>query len=410
MNILLAVTGSIAAYKTFDIARGLINLGHNVRVILTTGAKEFVLPQVYSYLGVEKTYESGDDFLYPLSGRDFEGNVLHVELGKWAHRLIIVPCSANTISKLAGGEASDLLTSIYLAFPKEKPIVLFPAMNTRMLQHNDTLTNIEKIQKEKNVFIQGTQSGKLVCGEEGEGKLTSINKTLKTILFSNPFISVKSKKVLITTGATVCPLDPVRYLTNSSSGITGLHFACEALKRGFQVDIIVGIYATIEIDDLEGLPGVHIQRVKTPFDMEKAVLEKIKKCHFYISAAAVSDFVFTAQKEKIKKKNLGQTLKIEPAPDILQNVIKLKIKNLKIVGFAAETNPSDEVIREKYLKKPVDLLVGTLANNGLLGEKAQGFNNLFADYKIFKKGKILLEETLSKNILAEIIFDQLGKL
>ncbi len=407
MNILLAVTGSISAYKTFDIARSFVNQGHLVRIILSPGALEFVKPQVYLYLGVEKVYLSNDDFKFPSSEDHLPGTVLHVELCKWADRFIVAPASANTLSKFAQGYAADLLTSIYLAFPKEKPAIIFPAMNNKMLTHPATLENIKSIQKNSNVIIHGTLNGKLACGDEGEGKLLPVENIVTASLYSNPFISKKAKKVMITTGATVCPLDPVRYLTNSSSGITGLHFAELALSKGMQVELICGIYATEKINYLDGLPGINITRVKTPFDMEKIVFHLLNDCHYFISAAAVSDFVFRPSQNKIKKKNLTDTLAISPAPDILEQVIKKKTKNLKIVGFAAETDPSDKVILEKYMRKPVDLLVGTLANNGLLGKKLEGFNQDSATYKIFKKKKNIFQGILSKKDLSEFIFKEL---
>lgn len=407
MNILLAVTGSISAYKSFDIARGFVNQGHRVRIVLSPGALEFVLPKVYSYLGVEKVYLSHDDFNFPNFQDDLKGSVLHVELCKWADRLIVAPTSANTLSKFASGDASDLLTSVFLAFPKDKPIVLFPAMNSKMLNHPATHNNVKILQQHSNLFIHRTLQGKLVCQDEGEGKLLPVNHVIDSGIYTNPFISKTSKKVLITTGATVCPLDPVRYLTNSSSGLTGLHLAKIALLKGLQVELIAGFYATLEINYLIGLPGINITRVKSPFDMEKAVFDLIDECDFYISAAAVSDFVFKSSKEKIKKKTLTDSISIEAAPDILAKVIKNKKKNLKIVGFAAETDPTDKVIQEKYMRKPVDLLIGTLANNGLMGDETQGFNQESASYKIFKKDKNIFQGKLSKQDLAKLIFKEL---
>ena len=200
MKILLAVCGSISAYKSLDLARGLVNNGHKVKVILTKGALNFVIPQVYTYLGVEDVYLNEDDFK--------NKNVLHVELARWCDTLTIAPLSANTLSRLARGEASDLLTSVFLALEPQKTISVFPAMNTLMLKHPFTQENLEqltKLKSLKNVFISPTNSGILACNEIGEGKLPDVSELIELIpILKAPFDDeMIRKKIIISTGATL---------------------------------------------------------------------------------------------------------------------------------------------------------------------------------------------------------------
>lgn len=405
MKILLGISGSISAYKSIDLARGLVKEGHEVKVILTEGALKFVVPEVFTYLGVSDVYKSTDDFIHK--------NVLHVDLTRWCDVFVIAPTTANTLSKLSQGRADDLLTSVFLALPKEKNILLFPAMNTHMLWHPFTQENIEAIKKLKslnNVFISPTDAGILACMEVGEGKLPTVEELIELIpLLGKPFFPT-TKKITITTGATIVPLDPVRYLTNSSSGITGFYLTKEALAQGHKVCLIAGSHATAKLDLLTKHPNLTLIRVKTVDDMLKTVLEEIKTTDVYISSAAISDIKFETAAIKMKKDTLTDSLKISPAPDILKTVVELKKSNLKIIGFAAETDLSDEILNAKMSKKPVDLLVGTLVDNGLISHnQMKGFNVDSAFYRLFtKKGEIFKGE-LTKTELAKTILKKISE-
>ena len=384
MKILLSVCGSISAYKSLDITRGLVNNGHQVKVVLTRGARQFVIPSVFTYLGAEDVFLDDDDFNHK--------NVLHVELARWCEILVVAPLSANTLSRMARGEASDLLTSIFLALDSKKTIAIFPAMNSLMLKHPFTQENFVELKKIKtlnNVFISDTNAGVLACNEIGEGKLPTVLEIISLIpTLKAPFNNEQRKKIVISTGATIAPLDPVRYLTNSSSGITGYHLAVAALKRGYSVSVVAGKNATSELDQLVKNPAYHLIRITTVNEMHDAV---------HLAPG------------KIKKENLTDFLSIKKATDVLKTVIESKRANLKIVGFAAETELSDEVLIRKFNSKPVDLLVGTKVNNGLTGNaEVQGFNTDHANYRFMEKGIVTLESSMSKSELAEIIFQRIN--
>ncbi|MBP9679831.1 MAG: bifunctional phosphopantothenoylcysteine decarboxylase/phosphopantothenate--cysteine ligase CoaBC [Bacteriovorax sp.] len=406
MKILLSVCGSISAYKSLDIARGLINNGHEVKVILTKGALKFVVPEVFTYLGALDVYLDSDDFRYK--------NVLHVDLARWSDILVIAPLSANTLSRLARGEASDLLSSVFLAYESSKPIALFPAMNSLMLKHPFTQENIKELKKLKtleNIFISPTNSGVLACNEVGQGKLPSVDEIIALVpTLRTPFneLSLK-KKIVITTGATISPMDPVRYLSNSSSGITGYHLAISALKKGYNVVVIAGRNAVKDLDLLKKHPSYQLIRITTVSEMHHAVHAEIKNADAYLSAAAISDVEFDSSIHKIKKECMTDTLQIKKAIDILKTVIELQTPNLKIVGFAAETILSDDVLTKKYQSKPVDLLVATKVDNGMVSkEQLQGFNVDQATYRFVANGIISAETTIDKQNLGEIIFNHIN--
>lgn len=403
MKILLCVSGSISAYKAHDIARGFVNLGHEVKVILTKGALKFVVPEVFTYLGVKEVYRDDADFLAK--------NVLHVDLARWSDIMVIAPLSANTLSRMARGEASDLLTSVFLAYEQTKPIAVFPAMNSMMLSHPFTQENFNELKKLKtlaNVFISGTNAGTLACNEIGEGKLPLVDEILAIVpSLRAPFdSSVKRKKVVITTGATIAPLDPVRFLTNSSSGITGFHLAVSALHAGHEVVVIAGKNAVKDLDLLVKHPFYKLTRVTTVTEMHEAVHAEIKNAQAYVSAAAISDIEFDVSSEKVKKETIGESIPVKKAIDILKTVIEAKLPDLKIVGFAAETDLSDAVLLKKYQSKPCDLLVGTKVDNGLTGKQSvQGFNVNEANYRFVNKGEVTSLRPLSKTELGDVIFN-----
>jgi phosphopantothenoylcysteine decarboxylase/phosphopantothenate--cysteine ligase len=404
VRILLSVCGSISAYKSIDIARGLVKNGHQVRVILSKGAEEFVVPQVFKYLGVEEVYKHDDDFKYPGKVSD-PGTVLHIELAKWAETFVVAPLSANTLANLAGGHASDLLTTVFLALGSETTIALYPAMNSNMLENSMVRYNFDKLQDIfPNLLVMPTEAGELACGDIGFGKLQAVDKIVETL----PYLTTKTtgKNILITTGPTKAPLDSVRYLTNSSTGITGLHLALEAMSRGHKVTLIAGDGSTDKLDLLNDLPTLNMKKVATTGEMKTEVLEHFTNCDVYISAAAISDIEFEAGNVKLKKSSLNESLPIKKSPDVLRTVMELR-NHQKFVGFAAEVDLSEQILREKWERKPVELLVGTEVNNGLVKGEVKGFQNSHANYKFFKDGKISFEGTLSKTELAKNILDEI---
>ena len=400
MRIVVGVSGAISAYKALDVVRGLVKAGHEVKVIMTSGSLEFVVPKVFLYLGAKEVFRPKDDF-------NSRNSILHIDLANWADKLIILPLSANTLSSLSHGVANDLLTCTFLALPQETPIILYPAMNTKMLNHSLVKENLDRLKKLSQVLIVPPEKGILACGEEGEGKLPDVETIIETVPFIKRPSNKNSKNILITTGATLSPLDPVRYLTNSSSGLTGLYLARQALSEGHKVTVIAGKTATSKLELLNTFEGYQLFRVVTPSEMKKAVFDHIHKADIYISSAAIGDIEFPPQNEKLKKTNLKETLSIKKSPDILNLVLKNRPSKLITIGFAAETNLTPEILKEKWDKKPVDLLVGTKVNNGLTeNEELQGFSNHEAQYSFMEKRKITFKGPLPKDILAKKILQR----
>lgn len=409
MKILLAVTGSISAYKAFDLTREYLRAGHSLRVILSKGAEQFVVPQVFRYLGAEAMYLSHEDFQYPKVESDL-GSVLHIELAKWADKFVVAPMSANTLTRLARGEASDLISSVFLAIPQNKPILLFPAMNTNMLEHPFTQEHLQSVQRLKGlkqIFIHPTMEGELACGDIGSGKLAQIPEIVA--LTDTWTTTPNQSEVLITTGATVAPLDNVRYLTNSSSGITGFYLAKEALERGFKTTVIAGIYATEQLNLLKHHPKFQLIRVRTPNEMNEVVAKNFPNAKAYISSAAVGDIEFIASEGKLKKDKLADCLPIKTGVDILKNVISQKKAHQFIVGFAAEYELSEENLQQKMTRKNVDFLVGTKVDNGLLSSATvKGFKADRAEYAFYDRSGTIVREELSKSDMAKKVFNQVG--
>ncbi|WP_127718066.1 bifunctional phosphopantothenoylcysteine decarboxylase/phosphopantothenate--cysteine ligase CoaBC [Halobacteriovorax sp. HLS] len=410
MKVLLGVCGSIAAYKTFDLVRLFVNQGHEVKVVLSRGAIEFVRPQVFKYLGAAEVYESTDDFKYPTNEHQI-GSVLHIELAKWADKFVVAPLSANTLSKFSHARADDLLSSIFLAIDQSKPILLFPAMNTNMLNHpfvRENISMLEKVNSLAQVHVFSTQNGQLACGDLGEGKLAAIDVIKDLVESFNS--SFKEKKVVITTGATISPIDPVRFLTNASTGKTGYELAKNLLNQGFTVEVIAGKNAISTLNNLVDHPNFSLKRIITTRDMYNTVHESIQGASAYISAAAISDIEFLETSSKLKKSSMKDSLPILKAVDVLKSVLEKNDKNLKVIGFAAETDLSEEVLLEKWNRKKVDLLIGTHVHSGLTKENEEqlGFGTDSAQYSLMKNAKITFCGRLTKVELAAKISEEIA--
>jgi phosphopantothenoylcysteine decarboxylase/phosphopantothenate--cysteine ligase len=396
MNIVIAVTGSIAAYKSYDIVRGLVKEGHQVKVITSKGALEFIQPKTFQYLGAETVYGAMDDFeLSP-----GEKGVRHVDLVKWLDQLVIVPASANTLAKIANGFCDDLLSSVFLALGN-KPCTIFPAMNTNMLNHPATQKNLTFLENMKNIFIHPTESGELACGDVGAGKLPAV-ELITTVIPLLGKQKSKPRKVVITTGATIAPLDPVRYLTNPSTGLTGLELAKSFIANGDNVTLIHGVNVVADIYFLQHLPGVKLIEAKTTQQMLTVAQEQFKDADLYISAAAISDIEFDHADDKIKKSQLDTSLKIKKAPDVLGNILNQKQENQIVISFAAETDVNESTFKEKWERKKVSLLVGNEVHSGHNSEQ-KGFGAPSNHYYFVQEGKITMDKHLSKQELAKEI-------
>ena len=400
LNIILAVSGSISCYKSYDLARALVKKGHEVKVILTQGAVKFIKPQTFRYLGVKAVHTFEDDFNYPKLETD--PSVLHVSLSRWADKLVIAPLTANTASSLAKGAAHDLLTSLFLAFERDKAILIFPAMNTLMLEHPFTKENFEEIKKLatlNNVFIHPTDEGLLACEERGEGKLAEKEEMIDLIeTIGGP---QNDKHILIASGATIAPIDPVRYISNPSSGTTGYYLAKTCLARGYKTSVVSGRSGVGKLDHFKHHPHFNLTTVTTTHEMYRAIDKIFDDSDIYISPAAISDLEFDMYKKKIKKRDLDHHITFKKSPDILQAMIKKK-KNRIIIGFAAETALTEDIMREKFARKPVDLLVGTQVFYD--DKKKEGFQSNKATYKFFD-GTSFTDKAMKKESLAHYIME-----
>lgn len=401
MKILLGVTGSIAAYKSYDLCRELTKIGHEVKVVISHGAQQFIKAETFKYLGAKDVYHYSDDFNIE-KYEDF--SVLHIELAKWADRFAIVPCSANKISQLSHGYAKDLMSSIFLAFTKK--VLIFPAMNTNMLNNQLIQDNMDRLGKLENVYIHGTQEGLLACGDKGEGKLEVID-IIKEIVLFYPEKNI-NKSVLITTGSTIAPLDPVRFISNPSSGITGFELAKVYMSQGYEVNIIAGYNPTEKVTWLKKFPRVNYFNANTTVEMFEKVKDIIDNVDTYISAAAISDIELKPHNTKIKKDgsviNFPET---KVAQDILKYVVENK-KSQKVIGFSAETNDLESNMKAKIKKKPVDLLIGNLVSNGTQ-ESMRGFRANTNEYTFLKQDTVLKKASFSKLELAQEIFNLVEK-
>lgn len=365
MKYLLGVTGSIASYKALDVARGLIKNGHEVKVVLTAGALEFIKPETFRYLGVEAVYLPTDDF--KPQHLSVTQTVLHVELAKWADKLIIAPLSANTLGRLSLGLNNDLLGSLYLAFGK-KPILLFPAMNTQMWNQSRVQEHFKKMGDLSHIGIINPVSGLLACGDIGEGKFPDVAAVIDLIETFDPTKKV-NKHIVVTAGATAAPLDPVRYLTNPSTGKMGLAVAKAFLKEGYQVTVLAGHQCTSEADYLLGHPQFKLIKTPTTEQMKVAALNSFPNADLYISTGAIADIEFDVASEKMKKEKMGSSLPFHQAADVLKEILSIKRNHQKVVSFAAETQTTKEVFQEKMNRKPVDLMIGNKVSSGLIGQK-----------------------------------------
>jgi len=340
-NILIGISGGIACYKVCDVVSRLKKLNSDVDVIMTKSAVEFVSPLTFQTLSQNFVYV--DMFKEP---KTFE--VEHISLAKKADIVLIAPATGNIIGKIASGIADDMLTTVIMA--TRAKVIFAPAMNTNMYTNPIVQGNIKKLSKLGYEFIKPGK-GRLACGDYGEGKMAEPEIIVDYILNSFHKDDLKDKKIVITAGPTIEPLDPVRYMTNFSSGKMGYALAEEAKKRGGEVVLITGPV------NLTPPYGVEIIKINTTIEMLNAVEKNFGDCDILIKAAAPLDYrPETVSKDKIKKNGESLQLKFVPNPDIAAYFGKLK-KNQIIVGFAAETNNVIEYAKGKLKKKNFDFIV-----------------------------------------------------
>ena len=339
-RILLGVSGSIAAYKAPDIVRRLQDLGAEVRVILTNGGAKFITELSLQTTSKHKVHSN-------LWDKEAELAMGHIELARWADAFLVAPASANTIANLASGKACDLLTSIALAF--EGKILIAPAMNQAMYHSNGVQNNLAILKKHSIEMI--TDSGEQACGDVGEGRLAQPETIAQKV--SDAFTNTKltGKNILITLGATIEPIDPVRYLSNHSSGKMGNALAQACIESGANVTLIHGNVSTELTQQSHKLP------VDTAEQMYQKVMEVIKDQDIFISVAAVSDYrIKNVEKNKIKRENKHLTLDLVANKDILYEVSQLENGPL-CIGFAAETENIVKNAQNKLKNKGCDVII-----------------------------------------------------
>lgn len=383
-RILLGITGSIAAYKTPELIRLLRERGCEVKVVLTASGKSFVTPLTLQAINGEAVYES-------LLDPEAEAVMSHISLARWADRILIAPASANFITKLTHGFAEDLLSTLCLA--TQSPIFIAPAMNQAMWANAATQENIQKLQQ-RSVKLIGPASGIQACGETGLGRMVEPHDIVQQLFSAEQFL--KGKKILITAGPTQEAIDPVRFLSNRSSGKMGYALAQAALNACAEVTLISGPVK------LAPPQRCNFVNVLSADDMFNAVKIQLQRHDIFISAAAVADYrLAMPYSEKIKKTETFLNLELEKTPDILQWVCEQNPR-LFCVGFAAETENVLENAQQKMLRKNVDMLV---VND--VGRKDIGFDNdknavtiLCGDKRIVLERAAKLE--IAKKILREI--------
>ena len=391
-KILLIICGGISAYKSLEIIRLLKKRGATVKTILTKSAKEFVTPLSVASLSQEKVYDD-------LFNHENESEMDHISLSRWSDLILVAPTTANTISKLSTGSSDDLASTVILA--SDKKIFLVPAMNVRMWEHLSTKENLQKL-KSFGYQIIGPEIGDMACGEYGEGKMTEpmniinyIDDYLKDIKKNKEF------KALVTAGPTHEYIDPVRYISNKSSGKQGYEIAKSLKKNGFETTLISGP------TNLDPISGVNLINVNSAEEMFNVTLENLP-VDVAIFSAAVGDYkVKNKEKDKIKKKE-SIDLSLEKNIDILGHISKHNSLRPKIViGFAAETNNLIKNSKIKLAEKNCDWIIANDVSNPSIGFESD-FNEVSIFYKnmsnekLTKMKKSLLADKIVKRVISQL--------
>ena len=390
-KILIIVGGGISAYKSLDLIRLLRKDGFETKIVLTKSGRQFVTPLSLVSLSGGKVYEN-------LFDSENEAEIDHISLSRWADLIIVVPATANLISKLSHGKAEDLATTIMLA--SNKDIILIPAMNVRMWSHKATQENCKKLITYGYKFL-GPTEGMMACGEFGTGKMISPKKILKEIkdyFFKRNIFKHKKFKALVTTGPTREYLDPVRFISNESSGKQGYEIALALKRQGINTTLIAGP------SNLQMEKGLKIVKVKTSDEMLKAVKKNLP-VDVAVCTAAVSDYKPSVyKKNKIKKDKKKENLILDYTVDILDYIGKNNRYRPKLViGFSAETEKLLQNSKNKLKNKNADWII---AND--VSKKDIGFNKEFNEVTIIRSdGKMSQIKKNKKSFIASVISEEI---
>ena len=386
-KILIIITGGIAAYKSLDLIRKLSKLNCEIRTILTKSGKEFVTPLSITSLSKNKVYTD-------LFSVENESEMDHISLSRWSDLILVAPASSNFLTKISNGFSDDLASTVIKA--SDKKVFLCPAMNVRMWEHASNKQSISTL-KSFGYRILGPEIGEMACGEFGEGKMLEVDEIINQLeLYFKQISKNKKLKAIVTAGPTQELIDPVRFITNRSSGKQGYEIANSLVENGFDTTLISGPTNLKPNDNLK------LIKVKTGEEMYEKTMELLP-CDLAIFTAAVSDFkVKKFNKEKIKK-NKDQSFDLDLNPDILQLVSKSNKKPKIVVGFAAESENLFDNARSKLEKKGCDLIVANDVSNNEIG-----FESDFNEVHLFYKDKNIDDEKIPKNFKS-VIADELIK-
>lgn len=390
-NIVLGVSGGIAAYKSVELLRLMVKRGANVRVIMTKNARWFVGPLTFKALSGQPVctdlFENGED-----------ASIRHIDWAGEADAVVIAPATANIIGKLANGVADDALSTFILAVTC--PMILCPSMNSQMYESKAVQRNIERLKADGHFAID-PDSGQLACGTTGPGRLPEPEDILDRLIYYLSPKDLKGKRLLVTAGPTRESIDPVRFISNPSSGKMGFAVAKAAEKRGGDVTLITGP------TNLADLNNVKMLKVNTAQGMAEAVFSHMAHADIIIKAAAVSDYRPKEQTEqKIKKDNISELVVfLEENPDILKELGRRK-KNQILVGFAAETENLEKHSQKKLTEKNLDMIVGNI-----VGRPSSGFDAETNKATLFyKDGTTEPLPTMEKDDLAHVLLDRILQL
>jgi phosphopantothenoylcysteine decarboxylase/phosphopantothenate--cysteine ligase len=397
-NIVIGITGGIAAYKSADLTRRLIEAGANVRVVMTAAATGFVTPMTFQALSGHPVFFDNND--------DTEASGMkHIELARWADAIVVAPASANTIAKLAYGRADNLLTTLCLASEAIKCFA--PAMNRVMWDDLSTQANCRKL-TDKSWLQLGPASGSQACGEIGEGRMLEVSEILASLESCFKSGELQGLNLVITAGPTYEAIDPVRFIGNRSSGRMGYAIANAAREAGANVTLISGP------SHLQTPESITFVAVESAEEMQHAVLASLEKCDIYISTAAVSDYRVTdIAEQKIKKIEDNLTLQLTRNEDIISAVADHKSRPY-VVGFAAETENVVENAKQKLLRKKLDMIVANDVSKSTDGSQDIGFNSEYNALHVFcsNDGQIGDEQTFEiarKSQLARQLISLIAK-
>ena len=389
MKIILGVGGGIAAYKSAELARLLMQEGHEVQAVMTGAAQEFIRPLTFVALTGRKTLTD----LFAI-----ESAIEHISVAQENELMAIAPATADLIAKLAHGLADDFLTTLYLAFTG--PVVVAPAMNSNMWRHPATQANLETLRQRGHRIVE-PESGYLACGMTGPGRLADPAAIVEAIeRESRKRQDLDGETVLITAGPTQEPLDPVRYISNRSSGKMGYALAEAAAARGARVILISGPV------HLAPPHGLEVISVRTAAEMREKVFENLEAASIVVKAAAVADFHLSkVPDQKVKKTAARLSLELDPTPDILAELGRKKGDRL-LIGFAAETQNLHQEARRKLESKNCDMIVGNLVGGSETGFESDENQVVLA----LATGELIPLPRAAKRVVADRIFDEVLKL